>query len=99
VCSTTLTEDLYKSFLRKNASQKELIWVGRGMVLVIALIAISLAINPNSEVLGLVGYAWAGFGAAFGPLIILSLFWKRVTIYAAIVGLVIGSLTVMVWII
>ena len=53
VCSTTLTEDLYKSFLRKNASQKELIWVGRGMVLVIALIAISLAINPNSKVLGL----------------------------------------------
>ncbi len=97
VCSTTLTEDLYKSFLRKNASQKELIWVGRGMVLVIALIAISLAINPNSKVLGLVAYAWAGFGAAFGPLIILSLFWKRMTLNGAIVGMVVGAVTVIVW--
>ena len=97
VCSTTLTEDLYKSFLRKNASQKELIWVGRGMVLVIALIAISLAINPNSKVLGLVAYAWAGFGAAFGPLIILSLFWKRMTLNGAIVGMVVGAMTVIVW--
>lgn len=65
VCSTTLTEDLYKAFVRKTASQKELIWVGRGMVVVIALIAISLAMNPNSKVLSLVAYAWAGFGAAF----------------------------------
>ncbi|MCO8069246.1 sodium/proline symporter PutP [Acinetobacter lwoffii] len=97
VCSTTLTEDLYKSFLRKNASQKELIWVGRGMVLVIALIAISLAINPNSKVLGLVAYAWAGFGAAFGPLIILSLFWKRMTLNGAILGMVVGAVTVIVW--
>ena len=97
VCSTTLTEDLYKSFLRKNASQKELIWVGRAMVLVIALIAIALAINPNSKVLGLVAYAWAGFGAAFGPLIILSLFWKRMTLNGAIVGMLVGAVTVIVW--
>ncbi|MGI1794518.1 sodium/proline symporter PutP [Acinetobacter variabilis] len=97
VCSTTLTEDLYKGFLRKNASQKELIWVGRGMVIVIALIAISLAINPNSKVLGLVAYAWAGFGAAFGPLIIFSLFWKRMTLNGAIVGMVVGAVTVIAW--
>ena len=97
VCSTTLTEDLYKGFLRKNASQKELIWVGRGMVIVISLIAISLAINPNSKVLGLVAYAWAGFGAAFGPLIIFSLFWKRMTLNGAIVGMVVGAVTVIAW--
>ena len=77
VCSSTLTEDFYKSFLRKNASQKELVWVGRLMVLLIALLAIWMAGNPESKVLGLVAYAWAGFGAAFGPLIILSLFWKH----------------------
>ena len=63
--------------------------MGRGMVIVIALIAISLAINPNSKVLGLVAYAWAGFGAAFGPLIIFSLFWKRMTLNGAIVGMVV----------
>lgn len=97
VCSTTLTEDLYKAFLRKNASQNELVWVGRFMVLVIAVLAIMLAVNPESKVLGLVAYAWAGFGAAFGPLIILSLFWKRMTLNGAIVGMVVGAVTVIVW--
>jgi sodium/proline symporter len=67
VCSSAITEDLYKPFLRKNASQKELVWVGRAMVLLISLIAIAVAMNPENRVLGLVSYAWAGFGAAFGP--------------------------------
>ncbi len=67
VCSTTLTEDLYKGFIRKNASQKELVWIGRAMVLAIAVFAITLAMNPASKVLGLVAYAWAGFGAAIWP--------------------------------
>jgi sodium/proline symporter len=97
VCSSALTEDLYKSFLRKNASQKELVWVGRFMVLAIAVLAIGLASNPSSKVLGLVAYAWAGFGAAFGPLIILSLFWKRMTLNGAIVGIIVGAVTVIVW--
>ena len=97
VCSSALTEDLYKSFLRKNASQKELVWVGRFMVLAIAVLAIVLASNPDSKVLGLVAYAWAGFGAAFGPLIILSLFWKRMTLNGAIAGIIVGAVTVIVW--
>ena len=97
VCSSALTEDLYKSFLRKNASQKELVWVGRFMVLAIAVLAIGLASNPDSKVLGLVAYAWAGFGAAFGPLIILSLFWKRMTLNGAIAGIIVGAVTVIVW--
>lgn len=97
VCSTTLTEDLYKAFLRKDASQNELVWVGRLMVLAIAVLAIILAMNPDSKVLGLVAYAWAGFGAAFGPLIILSLFWKRMTLNGALVGMIVGALTVIIW--
>lgn len=97
VCSSTLTEDFYKSLLRKNASQKELVWVGRLMVLLIAILAIWLAGNPESKVLGLVSYAWAGFGAAFGPLIILSLFWKRMTFNAALVGMIIGAVVVILW--
>ena len=97
VCSSALTEDLYKAFLRTNASQKELAWVGRFMVLAIAVLAIVLASNPDSKVLGLVAYAWAGFGAAFGPLIILALFWKRMTLNGAIVGIIVGAVTVIVW--
>ncbi|WP_180059530.1 sodium/proline symporter PutP [Acinetobacter sp. YH12128] len=97
VCSSTLTEDFYKSFLRKNASQKELVWVGRIMVLMIALLAIYMAGNPDSKVLGLVAYAWAGFGAAFGPLIIMSLFWKRMTLNGALAGMVVGAVMVILW--
>lgn len=97
VCSSTLTEDFYKSFLRKNATQKELVWVGRFMVLAIALLAIGLASNPESKVLGLVAYAWAGFGAAFGPLILLSLFWKRMTLNGALFGMIVGAVVVIVW--
>ena len=97
VCSSALTEDIYRAFLRKNASQGELVWVGRAMVLVVALIAIAIASNPESKVLGMVSYAWAGFGAAFGPVIILSLFWRRMTRGGALAGIVVGALTVLVW--
>ena len=97
VCSSTLTEDFYKPFFRKNASQKELVWVGRLMVLAISVFAIWLASNPESKVLGLVAYAWAGFGAAFGPLIIFSLFWKRMTLNAAVAGMIVGAVVVIGW--
>ncbi|MEB3766298.1 sodium/proline symporter PutP [Acinetobacter sp. MD2] len=97
VCSSTLTEDFYKVFFRKNASQKELVWVGRGMVLAISVFAIFLASNPDSKVLGLVSYAWAGFGAAFGPLILISLFWKRMTLKGAVTGMILGAITVILW--
>ena len=97
VCSSALTEDFYKSFLRKNASQKELVWVGRAMVLLVAVVAIAIASNPHSKVLGLVSYAWAGFGAAFGPVVILSLLWKGMTRNGALAGMVLGAVTVIVW--
>ena len=67
------------------------------MVLLIALLAIWMAGNPESKVLGLVAYAWAGFGAAFGPLIILSLFWKRMTLNGALVGMIVGACMVILW--
>lgn len=97
VCSSALTEDLYKGFLRQNASQKELVWIGRVMVLVIALIAIMLAVNPDNRVLGLVSYAWAGFGAAFGPVVLFSVCWKRMTRNGALMGMIIGAATVLIW--
>ncbi|RNA66737.1 sodium/proline symporter PutP [Alteribacter keqinensis] len=97
VSSSALTEDFYKALFRKNASQKELVWVGRFGVLLIALFAIFLAYNPEATVLELVGYAWAGFGAAFGPVVILALFWKRMTKTGALAGMIVGGATVILW--
>lgn len=97
VCSSALTEDFYKAFLRKNASQKELVWVGRIMVLLVAVIAIVLAANPENRVLGLVAYAWAGFGAAFGPVILLSVIWSGMTRNGALAGMIVGAATVLIW--
>ncbi|WP_158379953.1 sodium/proline symporter PutP [Candidatus Williamhamiltonella defendens] len=97
VCSSAITEDLYKPFFRQNASQKELIWVGRSMVLLVALVAVSLASDPNNRVLSLVSYAWAGFGAAFGPVILISVFWKNMTRNGALTGMLVGTATVIIW--
>ncbi|WP_168428822.1 sodium/proline symporter PutP [Erwinia amylovora] len=97
VCSSALTEDLYKNFMRKGASQQELVWVGRVMVLLVAVIAIALAANPENRVLGLVSYAWAGFGAAFGPVVLLSLIWRRMTRNGALAGMIVGAATVLIW--
>ena len=97
VSSSALPQDFYKAFLRKGASQGELVWVCRGMVLLIALIAIGIASNPDSKVLGLVSYAWAGFGASFGPVVLISLLWKRMTRNGALVGMLVGAITVVVW--
>ncbi|MBU8906404.1 sodium/proline symporter PutP [Desertibacillus haloalkaliphilus] len=97
VSSSALAEDFYKGIIKKEATQRELVWVGRLGVVVIALIAIMLAYNPDNTVLGLVGYAWAGFGAAFGPVILLSLFWRRMTRNGALAGMLVGGITVVVW--
>ena len=97
VCSSSLTQDVYKTFLRRDAGDKELVWFGRLMVLVVALIAIALAWNPDSRVLSMVSYAWAGFGAAFGPVVILSLVWRRMTMSGALAGMIVGAVVVLVW--
>lgn len=97
VCSSALTGDIYRVFLRRNASGRELVNVGRLMVLAVAVIAVMLASNPDSRVLKMVSYAWAGFGAAFGPVILISLFWPRMTRSGALAGMLIGAVTVIVW--
>ena len=98
VASSSLTEDFYKLFFRKHASERESVNVGRVCVALVALAAIAIAADPESQVLGLVSNAWAGFGAAFGPLIILSLTWNRMTGAGAVAGLVVGAGTVAAWI-
>lgn len=98
VASSSLTEDFYRLFLNKNAGEAHAVNVGRMCVLLVALLAIAIASNPDSQVLGLVANAWAGFGAAFGPLIILSLTWHRMTGTGAVAGLVTGAVVVIGWI-
>ena len=98
VASSSLTEDFYRLFLRKNASERESVNIGRICVLLVALAAIVIARDPDSQVLGLVSNAWAGFGAAFGPLIILSLTWNRMTGSGALAGLITGAAVVIAWI-
>ncbi len=98
VASSSLTEDFYRLFLRKDASEKETVMVGRISVLLVGVVAAVIAWDPTSKVLGLVSHAWAGFGAAFGPLIVLALTWRRMTGTGAVAGLVVGALTVVGWI-
>jgi SSS family solute:Na+ symporter/sodium/proline symporter len=98
VSSSSLTEDFYRMFVRREASQKELVTVGRASVLLVSLIAIGLAYDRESSILKLVANAWAGFGAAFGPILILSLTWKRMTRDGALAGMIVGALTVLFWI-
>ncbi|MFF0827727.1 sodium/proline symporter PutP [Brevibacillus sp. NPDC003359] len=97
VTSSSLTEDIYKTFLNRSATDKELITIGRLSVLLVSVVAFLLALNKNDTILDLVGYAWAGFGASFGPVILLSLYWKRMNKWGALAGMVAGALTVIIW--
>ncbi len=97
VTSSALTEDLYRVIVRPNASEKELVWVSRSTVIGVAAIACAIALKPDRSVLDLVSYAWAGFGATFGPLVLMSLYWKRMTRNGAIAGILGGGITVLVW--
>jgi len=97
VTSSAVTEDFYRTFFRKKASDKELVLIGRLAVLVVAIISVILAYTPNDTILGLVGNAWAGFGSAFGPVVLLSLYWKHMTKWGALAGMIIGGVTVITW--
>ncbi|WJG08260.1 sodium/proline symporter PutP [Aliiglaciecola sp. LCG003] len=98
VTSSSLTGDFYQAFVRRDASQKELVLVGRISVALVAIVAIYLAYDRDSSVLSLVSNAWAGFGAAFGPLVLFSLYWKRMTFAGALAGMITGAVTVLIWI-
>ena len=97
VSSSSLTEDVYKTLLRKQASQSELVLVGRAATILVSLVAIALAFDRTSNILSLVSNAWAGFGAAFGPIILLSLFWNKLSRDGALAGMIVGALTVLFW--
>ncbi|MFC6197010.1 sodium/proline symporter PutP [Ponticaulis profundi] len=97
VSSSSLTEDIYKTFFNKDAPQALLVTIGRLATVGVSVVAIALAWNPDSSILGLVSNAWAGFGSAFGPLVVLALFWKGYTRDGALASMIVGAVTVLVW--
>ena len=99
VTSSSLTEDIYKAFFnKKQVSEKQLVVVGRSCVVLVALAAIYLAHDRDSSILNIVANAWAGFGAAFGPLVVFSLHWPRMNLAGAMAGVIVGGSTVLIWI-
>ena len=98
VTSSALTQDFYKTFLNQQASDKTQVLVGRLSVLLVAVVAIAIALDRSSSILDLVGNAWAGFGAAFGPVILISLYWRRMTTAGALAGMLVGAGTVLFWV-
>lgn len=102
VASSSFTSDIYKPLIRKNASDKETLWMGRAVVLVIAVVAYFIASSKSEgaqAIMNLVENAWAGFGSAFGSVIILSLFWRRFTYKGALAGVIAGAVTDVLWLI
>lgn len=102
VASSSFTSDIYKPIFRKNASDKEIIWVGRAVVIAVAVVAYFIASSKGQgaqAIMNMVENAWGGFGASFGPVIILSLFWKRTTYSGAVAGVLGGAVTDVVWLI
>lgn len=97
VSSSALAEDFYKQVFKKDATSEEIVLVGRIAVIGISIVALVLAMTPDSSVLGLVSYAWAGFGAAFGPALVLSLYWERMNRNGALAGVLVGGITIVVW--
>jgi sodium/proline symporter len=96
VSSSALVEDIYGLF-KRNPEARTQLWLGRASVVAVSIIAVLIAQDPDSTVLDLVGFAWAGFGAAFGPMILLALYWKRITAMGALAGMVAGAVVSYVW--
>ena len=97
VTASSVSEDIYKGIVRKDASQDNVMKMSRLTVVAVAVLAYLIAWDPNSSIMGLVSNAWAGLGAAFGPIVLMSLFWKRCNLPGAIAGIVSGGLTVIIW--
>ena len=97
VTSSALIEDLYKAVIKKNGTDKQYVFLGRMAVFVVSIIAMALAWPNNESILSIVSFAWAGFGASFGPIILLTLYWRKITAAGALWGMIAGAITVMIW--
>ncbi|SUJ20767.1 Proline permease [Sporosarcina pasteurii] len=97
VTSSALVEDLYKAVIKTDATDKQYVFLGRMAVLIVSIVAIVLAWPNNDSILSIVSFSWAGFGASFGPVILLSLYWRKITGKGALWGMVAGAITVLIW--
>jgi len=97
VSSSALSEDFYNKVIRKEASEKEIVWIGRACVIIISIVALIMALDQNKTILGIVSYAWGGFGAAFGPLILFALFSRKTSWQSALAGMVTGTVVLVLW--
>ncbi len=97
VSSSALSEDFYRKTVRNQATQREIVMVGRGCVIVISLVALLMALDRDSTILGIVSYAWGGFGAAFGPLILFALYSRKTSWQSALAGMVTGTVVLVLW--
>ena len=97
VTASSMSEDIYKGIIKKDASEEKVMKISRYTVLGVAVLAYLIAWDPNSSIMGLVSNAWAGLGAAFGPTVLMSLFWKRCNLPGAVAGIASGGLTVIIW--
>lgn len=97
VTSSALVEDLYKAIFKKGATDKHYVFLGRMAILLVSIVAMIFAWQKNDTILSLVSFAWAGFGAAFGPTILLTLYWRKITSIGALAGMVVGAATVIIW--
>ena len=97
VASSAVTNDLYAKYAKGEHSDEKLMWISRGIVIVVALLAAVFAMDENSSIMSLVSFAWSGFGAAFGPIMILALFWKRINAKGALAGMLTGFIVDVVW--
>lgn len=97
VTASSISEDVYRGVINKKASERSMLWVSRITVLVVSVVAFLIALDPDSSVMGLVSNAWAGFGATFGPVVLLGLFWRRSNMAGAASGMIGGGLTVILW--
>lgn len=97
VTASAVAEDLYKGIFKKDADELSVLKLSRITVVIVAFLAIVIAWNPDSSIMALVSDAWAGFGAAFGPLVLMSLFWKRTNLPGALAGIISGAAVVILW--
>ena len=97
VSASSVAEDIYLGVFKKKANDKKVLLISRITVVVIAILAYLIALDPDNSIMDLVSNAWAGLGAAFGPIVVLSLFWKRTNLQGAIAGIASGALAVIVW--
>ena len=97
IASSAVSKNLYEGVFKKNASDKEVMWVSRIMLILITIIGVVIAWDEKSIIFKVVSFAWAGFGATFGPIMLFSLFWKRTTRSGAIAGMLTGGISIFVW--